>query len=441
MKSADVVVDSEGKQWELEGPVREDLSVGTPKKLVSQFTNGFPKTWARGASQARKQVQLKHDLKEVNWLDLPFVGIEFRSIEEVRREPFSFPHLVRELQSGALADKPYPIYLFQCAQPCWDDATRSMKQVPYIVAIDCAVPPPSKLAYHSVQLAAHDVIDMKQLPAYARYEWTPYVPKGLTAELDKLPIQCYVLGWAGRQSQFSQLEEAAVHYIEYLHPYIVLPQVVEATPAPVVTSVDFEWEHGGKKYQIVFDKEIDRLATFIPEFLEDNELVGVVEDEVIKTALQAAFKEKRAKEEAKHQAVLDTVTTFSAEQQQQLRDIKTYKFYPLHPTLDTRPFADDSINQYFGKATHVVLPSQEDLATTSVGRAAEDHELPAETKDAAVVKGKRAREEDGDGGDNPDAPVQPWGAPNPAAVAAAEQQEAEVAPKMQKLDPQQETNQ
>lgn len=47
-------------------------------------------------------------------------------------------------------------------------------------------------------------------------------------ELDKLPaIPVYVLGWAGRTSQFSNLEEAAVHYIEYLHPYIVLPQIVE----------------------------------------------------------------------------------------------------------------------------------------------------------------------------------------------------------------------
>lgn len=49
-----------------------------------------------------------------------------------------------------------------------------------------------------------------------------------------------------------------------------------------MSSVDFEWSHGDKKYQIVFDKEIDRLATFIPEFLEDNELVGVVAEEVVK---------------------------------------------------------------------------------------------------------------------------------------------------------------
>lgn len=108
----------------------------------------------------RKALQLGQELREVDWLDLPFVGIEYKSIAEIRTEPYAFPHLTRALREGVLADKPYPIHLFMGAQPCWNDATRSMAQVPYIVAVDCPVAPPNQLVYHSVQLAAHDVIDM-----------------------------------------------------------------------------------------------------------------------------------------------------------------------------------------------------------------------------------------------------------------------------------------
>jgi hypothetical protein len=63
--------------------------------------------------------------------------------------------------------------------------------------------------------------------------------------------------------------------------------------------------------------------------------------------------EKRAKEEAKYQATLQTIADMSPETIAALRAIKTYKFYPYHPLLNTALFTDDSINQYFGRATQV----------------------------------------------------------------------------------------
>lgn len=69
-----------------------------------------------------------------------------------------------------------------------------------------------------------------------------------------------------------------MHRIEFLHPYILLPQIVEKMEAPVVTCVDFEWEYKGSKYQVVFDKEIDRLATYLPEFVEDHNLTAEAEE-------------------------------------------------------------------------------------------------------------------------------------------------------------------
>jgi hypothetical protein len=60
----------------------------------------------------------------------------------------------------------------------------------------------------------------------------------------------YNLAWAGRGAQYNNIGEADLHRIEFLHPYILLPQVVEKMEAPVVTCVDFEWEYNGNKYQV-----------------------------------------------------------------------------------------------------------------------------------------------------------------------------------------------
>ncbi len=381
------VVDSEGAEWQLEGGAREELSGSTPKKVLAQFAAGFPKGWARSANAERRRLRQIQQLKEIDWRELPFVGIEFSAIESIYAQPFAFPHLARELQEGELANRGHPIYLFQGAQPCWSDKEQTMRNVPYIVAIDCAVPPPNKLVYHTLQLAKHDVIDMKSQPSFARYEWRPYIPDAVRQEgnYEKTPVQCFVLGWSGRGAQFSNMQEADVHRIEFLHPYVLLPQVVEKMEAPVVTCVDFEWTHEGKKYQIVFDKEIDRLATFLPEFVEDNQLTEAAE-EPLKEALQNAFKQKRATEEAGFRAMQEEIAVMAPETQEALRGLRTFKFYPYHPELIIAPFVDDQINPYFGKATRVLLPSGED-----VERLRADYAEQQAAAAAAATPSKRAR--------------------------------------------------
>lgn len=66
-----------------------------------------------------------------------------------------------------------------------------MRNIPYIVAVDCPVPPPNKLVYHTLQLARHDIIDMRSQPSFARYEWTPYIPEHVRQEgnYEKTPVQ------------------------------------------------------------------------------------------------------------------------------------------------------------------------------------------------------------------------------------------------------------
>ena len=155
----DKVVDVQGNEFELQGGADAELSAPTtPKKLLGQFAGGFPKGWSRATNAERRRLRQLDEMKVVSWKDLPFVGIEFSAIEDIYAQPFAFPHLTRELQSGDLSSRPHPIYMFQGAQPCWSDTEQTMRNVPYIVAIDCAVPPPDQLVYHTLQLAQHEVI-------------------------------------------------------------------------------------------------------------------------------------------------------------------------------------------------------------------------------------------------------------------------------------------
>ena len=44
---------------------------------------------------------------------------------------------------------------------------------------------------------------------------------------------------------------------------------------------------------MVFDKEVDRLATFLPEFIEEHKLEGKCDEETLKKAIQNAFEKAR----------------------------------------------------------------------------------------------------------------------------------------------------
>jgi hypothetical protein len=56
-----------------------------------------------------------------------------------------------------------------------------------------------------------------------------YVPAAVRQEggFEKLPVPLVALAWSGRGAQFHNMAEADVHRIEFLHPYVLLPQVVE----------------------------------------------------------------------------------------------------------------------------------------------------------------------------------------------------------------------
>jgi hypothetical protein len=159
---------------------------------------------------------------------------------------------------------------------------------------------------------------------------------------------------------------------------------------------------------VVFDKEIDRLVTFLPEFVEEHALSEDAQEPLkvrlrtnmftiahmftnahlsVQAALQEAFKAKRATEEASFRAMQEEVATMSPETQKALREMRTLKFYPWHPELPIAPFVDDLVNPYFGRATRVLLPSPEEAEQLSRAHALEQADAAA----AAATPSKRSR--------------------------------------------------
>ena len=269
---------------------------------------------------------------------------------------------------------------------------------------------------------------MRSQPSYARYEWTPYVPKHMQNETRVAASQppVYILNWSGRGAQFQNMDEASVHKIEYLHPYMMLPQVVENQTALEITCVDFEWKTADKTYSIVFDKEIDRLASFIPDFCEDNSLPLEETQPLLKEALQEAFRAKRESEGAHFREQQDQVAAMSPETNAALRAMRTFKFYPWHPSLVIDSFINDQINPYLGVATKVVVPSAEDAALLL--------QEQKEIEEASTPKRKtpkRTRREDDDVEAAVATPAPVEAAPAPEAALPEEKPEE---PKRVKVD-------
>lgn len=52
-----------------------------------------------------------------NWRDLPFIGVELKSIADIYAEPYDFPDFAREMSpGGSLWNIGHPIYVFLGAQ-------------------------------------------------------------------------------------------------------------------------------------------------------------------------------------------------------------------------------------------------------------------------------------------------------------------------------------
>mmetsp|Transcript_11352 Transcript_11352/g.36074 ORF Transcript_11352/g.36074 Transcript_11352/m.36074 type:complete len:248 (+) Transcript_11352:1-744(+) len=164
------------------------------------------------------------------------------------------------------------------------------------------------------------------------------------------------------------LEDALVPFLqelhkwEYLSPYLDLPSQLPTEPRPV-TTVSFPYtvtsrDGSTRSVTLSFDKEIDRLASFAPEFLEDHDADDEDEDAIaaVKDAIRTAFKEKRALEERKFAEITERMASYSEEELAALRSIRKVKYYPNHPTIDVSAHVNDVVSLALGKADEVVPP-------------------------------------------------------------------------------------
>ena len=89
----------------------------------------FVKLSLRFAVKERANILLKKELSLLvratlwllhltfqNWRELPFIGIELKSIEGIYAEPYEFPDFVKEMNEGALWNLGHPVYVFLGAQ-------------------------------------------------------------------------------------------------------------------------------------------------------------------------------------------------------------------------------------------------------------------------------------------------------------------------------------
>jgi len=324
----------------------------TPAKQVKQAKR------VRSDAEERKIHEIEDRLREVDWRELSFVGAELASIPGMRKEPFEFPALEKELKEGVLANKNHPIYIFLVCEPVYCDD--QVVPVPVIIAFDSTVPPPSLYAHDSVQSQESSSralnalggrpIDMRQ----AQLAWVPYVPEGLEEAAYTrgvhIPVTC--LTWGGRSARTKKMNEDQLHYIEYINPYILIPKHCASLTKPEVLSVNFTWKYEGKSIEMIYDKEVDTIPEFQADIIEKYQLDEKAKGP-IKDALKEAFVKARADCDAQWNELQSHLAALSPSHKAALDSAKVYKFYPSSYKIDLTPFRAPKVNRYYGNADKV----------------------------------------------------------------------------------------
>ncbi|KAF2073856.1 hypothetical protein CYY_004816 [Polysphondylium violaceum] len=407
------------------------------------------KTAAERAQE--KADSLKKTLRSVDWRDLTPIGFEFGTWESMKKEKWEFENLEHELQEGVLSDEKHPYYMFMGAQPIVEN--KVAYNMPYIVVIDCQTPPPSTVCKASIQGGGEEIFPMEQF----HLKWSPYIrSKYVSLNVGARHINYPLITLNLQERAGKRVSEEKAKNLEYLLPYIRLPQISEKLTKQEVKSVSFpykaklseekakellkarkdekdtydkayeKWKsepkskkvhapvkpgkeepcikgEDGAYYKVIemtFDKSVDTLTDFIPEFIDDNGL-DAKEGDNIKAALKKAFEEKRKVVDEKFNQMLAEVAAYSNEQREDYLNIKVYKFYPTHPVFKVSQYIDPMVNRFFGKATEtfpkpsnkVDLSKLEQLDEKTLRKIEEDdakkEEEAKKKREAAAAKAKK----------------------------------------------------
>jgi len=301
-------------------------------------------------------------LRTVDWRELDFIGMEIKGANEIKEEAFTFEELNKQLNEGELKGR-HPLFLFMGAQPFTVEGTVIVKNIPYVVVIDCAKPPSNKVAVASIQSGGEKVESFSKW----HLAYVPYLPKRFSFATADTPSQLHTLKWEARRVVVSKFDQEKAHKVSLLLPYELLPRSLEDYPLEKrlaeVKNVELRFKaENGHEFDICWDKDTHHLVVDIDSLLEEEKLPET-ERPRIKAALKEAFEKKRQEVRDKFNAEKSALESLKTEEYEALKNIKLYKFYPEHPSLDIRPYMVANINRYYGDA-HKVFPVLPDMNST-----------------------------------------------------------------------------
>eukprot|EP01114_Cavostelium_apophysatum_P019824 TRINITY_DN647_c0_g1_i3.p1 TRINITY_DN647_c0_g1~~TRINITY_DN647_c0_g1_i3.p1 ORF type:complete len:584 (-),score=133.60 TRINITY_DN647_c0_g1_i3:111-1790(-) len=335
-------------------------------------------TPSRRTVRSKKTKGVDPALLKVDWRELTILGVELDNVNEIHKQNWSFPELIHELNHGELAGKGYPLYMWMGAQPVdkTDQIGRrveiDMINLPYIVVVDCKVNSKAfdRVATASIQASETTIKTLKE----KQMSWVPYVPKKALTQIapDKINTNLKTLSYEARAVQVSKYGEEKKAIFGHTMPYILLPQIVDDFEQNI-RNVSFVYAASdGQKIEIAWDKDCMRMSIDIEGICDDYNLNFDHERPLIVKALTKAFEDARTKAAQLHKAQKDEINCFSAEDQEALRNIKCYKFYPTHSDAATLALIKGKkraeVNRFYGHAYKVFpVPADDPINENQIG--------------------------------------------------------------------------
>eukprot|EP00617_Octactis_speculum_P018246 CAMPEP_0185772318 /NCGR_PEP_ID=MMETSP1174-20130828/68311_1 /TAXON_ID=35687 /ORGANISM="Dictyocha speculum, Strain CCMP1381" /LENGTH=312 /DNA_ID=CAMNT_0028458521 /DNA_START=20 /DNA_END=958 /DNA_ORIENTATION=+ len=290
------------------------------------------------------------------------VGQDLENYEDVLSQPWDFSHMLPSIESELEKNQNLCAYVFGSTEPQQFNIQNGSKSeikvipVPVMVAVLSEVAPPSLVGITSIQSSKEKIVDMRELKM-SWYSWRPDIRQRRDRTRTRAThSRIFVLDCTLRNyGRGPYIREERRKLFEYALPYILREQDVPDEPRPVThVTAEYTSRLSKKRIEFVFDKEIDRTVTFIPDLIEVEKLE---EDEFddIKEALKSAFKLKRAEEACRLAELRATIEKRSDKERIAMEALQTRKYYPKSEIVGDQidRFKTNFINRYYGRANSV----------------------------------------------------------------------------------------
>jgi len=312
----------------------------------------------------KKDSEIQKKLRNLNWRDLDFIGLEIGAKKDILSGDWEFPELDYELQEGELSTIDFPLYVFMGGQPVdvrsEKGEIKDVLNIPYVIVLVCKRyfhAPPNRIAMASIQLGDEII-----MPAsHFKISWVPYIPKKIdTCGLDlHTPIPIYTLCDIVRSNHWKTASEEEKHKRSLLLPYDLFPQVfrrkdLAARLAEVINVKCDYLASNGKRIVIAWDKSCMSKALDLEVILEENNLPAE-EGEKIWACLKTAFNNAREAVKKRYEEEEKELNAMDKDDYQSLENIHIYKFYPTtkNPAVDVEKYMNNMVNRFFPHASKV----------------------------------------------------------------------------------------